>query len=50
MKIVNVRLTDDIWKRIQVIQKIQPYKAIHLIIMEAIDQGLKNQEQINDSN
>ena len=44
MKIVNIRLTDDIWKRIQAIQKIQSYKTIHVIIMEAIDKGLENQE------
>ena len=44
MKIVNIRLTDEIWKRVQTIQKKQPYKTIHVILMEAVDNGLKQQE------
>ena len=44
MKIVNIRLTDELYKRVQEIQKKQPYKTIHVILMEAVDNGLKKQE------
>ncbi|MCK5617452.1 hypothetical protein KAR91_87120 [Candidatus Pacearchaeota archaeon] len=46
MKIVNIRLTDEIWKRVQAIQKKQSYKTVHVILMEAIDNGLSEQEKI----
>ena len=49
MKIVNIRLTDEIFKRVQNVRIITPYKTIHGIIMEAIDNGLKLQEKKDDS-
>ena len=44
MKVVNIRLTDELYKRVQAIQEKQPYKTIHVILMEAVDTGLRKQE------